>query len=66
MAKVSKASVGFEAPAKGPHHCSQCVHWEPPDACEIVAGMVDGDDWCRRFRAKGSNATRGIGRQKYA
>lgn len=50
--KASKASVGFEAPAKGPHHCSQCRHFEPPHACEIVEGDIDADDWCRRFLAR--------------
>ena len=51
--KASKASVGFEAPAKGPHHCSQCRHWLKPNRCEIVEGNdIDADDWCRRFSAK--------------
>lgn len=51
--KLAKAAVGFEAPAKGPHHCSQCQHWEPPKHCAIVEGDdIDADDWCRRFKAK--------------
>jgi hypothetical protein len=51
-AKLSKESVGFEHPAKGPHHCGQCRHFEGPRACEIVAGLIRSEDWCRRFEAK--------------
>lgn len=50
--KASKASVGFEAPAKGMMHCSLCRHWVPP-GCEIVEGDdIDADDWCKRFLPK--------------
>jgi hypothetical protein len=51
MAKVSKASVEFEAPAKGPNHCGMCRHFQAPSACELVAGTVRRVDWCRLFRA---------------
>ena len=52
MAKLAKSAVRFEHPAKGPHHCSQCRHFEPPHVCEIVAGAIDGVDWCERFAVK--------------
>jgi len=47
--KHTKASVGYEHPAQGPHHCSQCEHFEPPSRCEIVAAVIRAEDWCRRF-----------------
>lgn len=49
-----KTEVGFEHPAKGPDHCSECVHFEKrgPHTCEIVAGKIEGTDWCRKFREK--------------
>jgi hypothetical protein len=47
--KASKPSVGFEHPAKGQHHCSECVHFEVPHRCAIVAGLIQPGDWCRRF-----------------
>lgn len=50
--KLAKSSVGFEHPAKGPNHCGQCKHFEAPDSCRIVAGMIEGPDWCKRFRDK--------------
>ena len=49
MAKLAKSDVEFESPAKGPHHCGECRHFDPPDACEIVAGAIGADDWCNRF-----------------
>ena len=64
--KSSKTSVGFEHPAKGPHHCSQCEHFRPPHGCEIVEGNIDPGDWCRRFRPKNNLASRALRGRKYA
>lgn len=47
---LSKSSVGYESPAKGPHHCSECEHFRGPSRCEIVAGAIKPGDWCRRFK----------------
>jgi hypothetical protein len=48
--KLSKPSVGYEHPARGPHHCRQCEHFEPPSRCAIVEGVIRPEDWCRRFK----------------
>ena len=49
--KLSKKSVGFEHPAQGRDHCSQCRHFDRDsrDSCEIVAGIVLPRDWCLKF-----------------
>lgn len=48
--KLSKHEVGYEHPAAKPqNHCGVCRHFEPPDQCEIVAGRIRPEDWCRRF-----------------
>lgn len=44
------AEVEFEHPAKGPHHCSECVHWLGA-RCEIVEPPVEAGDWCNRWTA---------------
>jgi hypothetical protein len=54
-AKLTKIEVGFEHPAKGKQHCRECVHWQSPNRCKIVEGIVKGVDWCKRFEAKGAN-----------
>lgn len=48
--KASKASVGYEHPAAKSDHCGICRYYEAPNACEIVAGQVRREDWCRRFQ----------------
>lgn len=51
MAKLSKASVGYEHPAKGPDHCGDCVYFQADsNACGLVAGKILPEDWCRRFK----------------
>lgn len=48
-AKRPKSEVNYEHPAQGPDHCSQCVHFEPEHACELVDGQIEPEDWCRLF-----------------
>lgn len=48
-AKKPKSEVNFEHPAKGPNHCSQCIHFDPERACELVEGQIEPEDWCRLF-----------------
>lgn len=50
--KLSKVSVRFEHPAKGPDHCSGCKHFLGRGVCEIVAGLIAPEDWCDKFRRK--------------
>lgn len=50
MATYRKAEVGFEHPAKGPNHCSQCEHFLGNLECEIVGGVIHPEDWCEKFK----------------
>ena len=51
--KLSKSEVGFEHPAKGTDDCDDCIHFKPlREKCQIVAGHVEGEDWCERFKRK--------------
>lgn len=50
-AKLDKADVRY-SPAKDEDRCRNCVHFEVPSRCEIVAGDIDPDYWCERFEAK--------------
>ncbi|HEY4152148.1 MAG TPA: hypothetical protein VGM38_02390 [Pseudolysinimonas sp.] len=40
-------------------HCSICKHFQAPDACALVEGDIDPDDWCKLFEkeARGDAAT---------
>jgi hypothetical protein len=44
----TKEQVGFEHPAKGPHHCWECRHFRG-NRCEIVSGAVAAGDWCKKW-----------------
>jgi hypothetical protein len=56
--KLSKASVGFESPAKGKDHCGQCIHFlgDAEQACKLVAGQIDAEDWCRMFQPSATSS----------
>ena len=50
--KVLPSSVGYEAFArKWNQRCALCVHFETPDACERVSGLISPDAWCELFEA---------------
>lgn len=49
MTKLPHDEVAFEHPAKGSHHCFECVHWLVL-GCEIVKSPVMPFDWCNRFK----------------
>lgn len=52
--KLAKPEVSFEHPAGGKDHCADCKHFETqgPHTCEIVAGRIETQDWCDRFKRK--------------
>jgi len=47
--KRSKASVNY---SKGmpESHCGICRYFQPPNACQLVAGHIVPDYWCRLFK----------------
>jgi len=53
---IPKADVGFEHPAKGPHHCRECRHYLIGMRCRLVAGRVEPGDWCELFEARAARS----------
>lgn len=47
--KVSKASVEYGPAGEHRDRCGRCRHFEQPNACELVAGAINRNDWCRLF-----------------
>lgn len=45
-AKVSQASVQYQAQPKGAQKCSSCLHFIEPNACKVVEGVISPDGWC--------------------
>lgn len=47
--KLEKRTVHY-GPGMPNAECRICVHWEPPESCEIVKGRIEPHDWCTRFK----------------
>ena len=55
--KVAKSTVDY-SPGHQSSHCGDdgklgrtgmCSHYQHPHGCEVVAGDINPDYWCRRF-----------------
>jgi len=51
--KISKARAQYQDRPRGRQQCSGCVHFQGPDSCEIVAGPISPNGWCRHFKSGG-------------
>lgn len=47
--KFPKGQVDYGPGHNDGDHCGICRHFEPPNACEIVRGLIRSADWCREF-----------------
>lgn len=60
---IPKEVAQYQYQPNGAQRCGVCAHFRPPGSCEIVAGPISPDGWCRYFRgARGSRGTSGPGR----
>jgi hypothetical protein len=50
--KLPPAMVLYQATPKDGKQCSQCLHWQPPAGCAIVAGTISPTGWCGVFAPK--------------
>jgi hypothetical protein len=44
--KVSQKLARYQATPKGDQRCDNCVQWQPPASCKIVAGEISPAGWC--------------------
>jgi hypothetical protein len=44
-----KAEAQYRDKASGISHCGWCKHFYSPDICEVVAGPVSPQGWCRFY-----------------
>lgn len=65
--KVTKASVNYSR-GMGNTRCRNCVHFEKPNACELVSsdgpptpGRIDPEYWCERFKMRHPHSIAGNG-----
>ncbi len=50
--KIDKAMVLYQDKPKEDQQCSKCLHFQPPNACAIVAGTISPTGWCGAFAPK--------------
>lgn len=51
--KLAPNLVQYVAVTPNPQQrCDNCLHWQPPNACAIVAGEIAPGGWCAVWAAK--------------
>ncbi|WP_431282018.1 high-potential iron-sulfur protein [Humitalea sp. 24SJ18S-53] len=52
--KMAQSMVMYQATPQGAQRCDNCLHWQAPAACAIVAGTIAPAGWCGVWAAKPS------------
>jgi hypothetical protein len=53
VVKLSQKVVAYQDHPDGEKRCDRCIHFQPPNACNIVGGDVKPDGYCRFFGVRG-------------
>ena len=44
-----QTAAGYLPPEDGPFQCQHCAHFQAPNACEKVSGMIDPEGCCNYY-----------------
>jgi hypothetical protein len=47
--KISQAAAGYQEQPNGDKRCAVCTHFSPPGKCQLIAGAISPQGWCRLF-----------------
>lgn len=50
--KSPQQAAGYQSQGNGNQRCGNCLHFQPPSACRIVAGNISPAGWCRLYAAR--------------
>lgn len=50
--KVAKPLVAYQDSPKGSQECDNCQYFQPPGACQVVAGTISPKGWCKMWLKK--------------
>jgi High potential iron-sulfur protein len=50
--KIEKSLVMYQDKPKGAQQCSNCLHFQAPNACAIVDGEIAATGWCGAYAPK--------------
>lgn len=49
LPRISKAFAGYKEKSNDKKRCHDCVHFQAPNGCTVVSGVIDEDGVCRYF-----------------
>ena len=50
--KAAQKLVQYQETPKGPQQCDNCLHFEAPAGCKLVAGKINPKGWCQLYAPK--------------
>ncbi len=50
--KAAQNVVQYQDKPKNGQKCADCIHFQSPNACKLVAGNISPDGWCMLFSPK--------------
>ena len=59
MVKQTKLQAAYQDFPRGPQRCGVCIHFRPPNDCEVIQGPVQPNGWCRNFVPRYPRGERG-------
>jgi len=51
-AKATQSQAGYQDSPKHGQHCELCRYFQKPSSCQLVAGTISPNGWCKFFNAK--------------
>jgi hypothetical protein len=54
ITKSPQQVAGYQDRPNGADRCSNCLNFQPPSSCKVVAGRISPDGWCRIYAVKHS------------
>jgi hypothetical protein len=52
LPKIAKASAGYDEHPRGQNHCHDCAHFDAPNSCTVVDGLISPLAVCNYFLHK--------------
>lgn len=47
--KISQAAAGYQDHPNVGKQCANCGHFQQPNKCQLIAGAISPQGWCRLF-----------------
>lgn len=52
LPRIAKVSAGYEDRSKNDKHCAGCEHFQAPNGCTVVEGVISPRGLCRYYLPK--------------